>query len=767
MAVAVVGTPAETAVSTASTSHVVNLPTGTAGNMFVAVMSKGSAGTTPSVNSLTGWNELLDEAIVLGLYIAVKECDGTEGATTTFTLSSATRGAWIVYEVSGQVAFATQSPQVGTTATGSSTSPDPPSVSVTGGTKNVLTIACFGRNLENADDDAWVSSAPSGFGGLLQKTCGVAGSNLGGLVATAHLNQQTATADPGVFTAVTGAWRAQTIVIHPAVVTGAATQALTFTSTTSGTVTELPRTTGVARISLASGDTPDTQTDHSITVKARTTTGSTGKINVALYEGANNRSGNLVQTGSLTNSLVAYTIDIGDTEAATITDYSDLEIRLWGTNATGGLLTYEVAEVSLTIPVGASGPTEYFGAATQSLTFTSTTVGKVDAKGATTQGLTFTSTTQGAKTTATTATQDLTFTSTTQGFATKSGAATQDLVFNATTQGTVEGGVEEQFGAATQDLVFTSTTVGKVTAFSSSTQALVLDSTTQGYATKSAATTQDLVFTATTQGAKSTSGATTQDLTLGITTQGVRVVFGATTQGLTFNATTLGLLEALGSVVLPLTFTSTTSGTKTTSGAVVLPLTFNSTTQGTSSGSAGGVVILPLTFTATTVGKVTAKGAATQSLTATFTTQGIRTTSGAATQALVFNSTSSGYREKFGAVVLPLTFTSTSAGIPTRIGQSALTLSYGSTTVGLVTAQGSVVLPLSVALTSVGSASVWGTAQSLALLLDIVTNGTREGSTLVMLPEVSAGRIAYAQSGDPSARGRIRVVSDERGVIAR
>lgn len=216
---AVVGTPAETAVATASTSHVVNLPSGTAGNMFVAVMSKGSAGTTPSVNTLTGWNELLDEAIVLGLYIAVKECDGTEGATTTFTLSSATRGAWIVYEVSGQIAFATQAPQVGTTATGSSTTPDPPSVSVTGGSKDILTIACFGRAGEEADDDTWVTAAPSGFGGLLQKACGVAGTNLAGMVATADLASTTATSDPGTFTCATGAWRAQTIVIHPFVAT--------------------------------------------------------------------------------------------------------------------------------------------------------------------------------------------------------------------------------------------------------------------------------------------------------------------------------------------------------------------------------------------------------------------------------------------------------------------------------------------------------------------------------------------------------------------
>lgn len=325
---AVVGTPAETAISTASTSHVVNLPSGTAGNMFVAIMSKGSQGTTPSVNALTGWNELLDEAIVLGLYIAVKECDGTEDATTTFTLSSATRGAWIVYEVSGQEVFATQAPQVGTTATGSSTTPNPPSVSVSGGSKDVLTIACFGRSGEEADDDTWVTAAPSGFGGLLQKACGTAGTNLGGMIATAHLQETTATADPATFTCATGAWRSQTVVIHPA--------------------PPPPTQTSVARISLASGGTPVTATDHSIKVRARTTAGA-GTIRAALYEGANNRSGDL-ESSALTTSLADYTLAIGDSEAANITDYSDLEIRLWGYAAGGGAIVFEVDQLWLETP---------------------------------------------------------------------------------------------------------------------------------------------------------------------------------------------------------------------------------------------------------------------------------------------------------------------------------------------------------------------------------------------------------------------------------
>lgn len=333
----VVGTPTETAISTAGTSHVVNLPSGAAGNLFIAIMDKGS--TAATVNSLTGWNELLDENSANGLYIAWKAVDGTEGATTTFTLSASTRGAWIVYEINGAYDPTIQPPEVGTTASGSSTSPDPPSVSVTGGSKDILTIACFGRGGEEADDDTWVTAAPSGFGGLLQKACGTVGTNLGGMVATAHLAETTATANPAAFTCATGAWRAQTIVVHPVP----------------------PTQTAVAEVSLASADTPATRTSHSIKVRARTTAGA-GTIRAALYEGATNRSGDL-ESGALTTSLADYTLAIPDASAANITDYSNLGIRFWGYAASGGSIVFEVDQLYLEIPASSGIVKTGFGKA--------------------------------------------------------------------------------------------------------------------------------------------------------------------------------------------------------------------------------------------------------------------------------------------------------------------------------------------------------------------------------------------------------------------
>jgi hypothetical protein len=281
---AVVGTPAETAISTASTSHVVNLPAGATGNLLVAIMQKGSAGTTPTVNALTGWTELLDEAQTLGLYIAYRVCDGTEGSTTTFTLSSSTRGAWIVYEISGAKDPAVQAPQIGTTATGSGTTPNPPSVSVAGGSKEVLTIACFGRDGEEADDDTWVTAAPSGFSGLLQKACGTAGTNLAGMIATASLASKTATSDPGTFTCATGAWRAQTIVIHSAPAKGFVSYA----------VLNIPSVSSTPKAGTDSGSGAETKTITAQYPRTETGAGADASAERAVYARTDSGAGSEV-----------------------------------------------------------------------------------------------------------------------------------------------------------------------------------------------------------------------------------------------------------------------------------------------------------------------------------------------------------------------------------------------------------------------------------------------------------------------------------------
>jgi hypothetical protein len=210
----VVAATNESITATAGTNHVVSLPAGiVAEDLIIVCMGIGSVAAT--INAHADYIELMDEGQAAGLYIAYRWALGGE-TNPTFVSSASTRDATITYRITGAIDPATQAPQVGTTAVGSSVNPNPPSVSVTGGSKDILAIALFSRNGEEADDDTWVTAAPASYTNLLQKACGVAGTNLAGMIATAERQVTTATEDPGTFTCATGGWRANTIVIHPA-----------------------------------------------------------------------------------------------------------------------------------------------------------------------------------------------------------------------------------------------------------------------------------------------------------------------------------------------------------------------------------------------------------------------------------------------------------------------------------------------------------------------------------------------------------------------
>ena len=214
----VVGTPTESSLNTAGTSHVISLPAlNTNGNLVLILIDKGS--TSGTFNALAGWNEILDENLGNGIAILWRVVDGTEGATVTLTHSTSTRGAYIVYEISGAESPSVQPPELSTVATGTSTGPDPSTCTPTGGAKDYLWIAMFGCAGEEADDDTWCNSAPStpsAFGTLVQKSCGTAGTNLGGIIASAHLASNAASMNPGAFNQDGSlAWRAYTIAVHP------------------------------------------------------------------------------------------------------------------------------------------------------------------------------------------------------------------------------------------------------------------------------------------------------------------------------------------------------------------------------------------------------------------------------------------------------------------------------------------------------------------------------------------------------------------------
>lgn len=216
MASPVVQQAIESSTNTAGTSHVVTLPTATAGDLLLIILDKGS--TAATINAHASLTELLDENNANGLYIAYRWMDGTEPASYTLTSSASTRTARIAYRISGAANPATQAPQIATTATGTSATPDPPSITPPS-SKDYLFIAFFGQAGEEADDDTWVNTPPTNYtpSPPRQKSCGTAGTNLGGKIGAAERQLTTGSAEnPGTFGVdVSAAWRAQTIIIHP------------------------------------------------------------------------------------------------------------------------------------------------------------------------------------------------------------------------------------------------------------------------------------------------------------------------------------------------------------------------------------------------------------------------------------------------------------------------------------------------------------------------------------------------------------------------
>lgn len=215
MAFPAVVTTNESSTNTAGTSHVVNLPGSlVVGNLIVILLDKGS--TAATVNAVADWSEVVDENSGNGLYVLCHEVNGSEGSTLTLTTSASTRSAEISYQISGAAAPFVQLPELSTVATGTSVNPNATTCTPTGGAKDYLWLTFFGSAGEEADDDTWVTGTPTSFTNLLQKSCGTAGTNLGGLIGSAQQQLNAASLDAAQFTmAVSAAWRAYTLAIHP------------------------------------------------------------------------------------------------------------------------------------------------------------------------------------------------------------------------------------------------------------------------------------------------------------------------------------------------------------------------------------------------------------------------------------------------------------------------------------------------------------------------------------------------------------------------
>lgn len=217
MSFPVVISRAESNVVTAGTSHAVTKPAGTTvGDLWIIIFGHAAACT---LNALTGWTELVDTNLANGEKVLYRKCDGTEGATVTFTSSASTTSAHVSYRIFGAIDPATQAPQLSTVATGTSTTPNAAIVTPTGGAKDYLWITFAVTAGEEADDDTWGGAAPTGYTNPLYKTTDIAGAatvNCSLQSAEKKLNAASEDAAAWGANAQSLAWRAYTLAVHPA-----------------------------------------------------------------------------------------------------------------------------------------------------------------------------------------------------------------------------------------------------------------------------------------------------------------------------------------------------------------------------------------------------------------------------------------------------------------------------------------------------------------------------------------------------------------------
>jgi hypothetical protein len=180
-------------------NHTVNLPSGIAsGNLLIALFGTTSA-ATPTFPA--GWSQLFFTSNTFSAWYKI--ANGTEGASITVTTSSSVQSAHITYRITGY----SGTPEVGTSATGSSANPDPPNLSPSWGAANTLWIAC-----EGITGPYTVSSYPTNYSSGLNYYFGGGGPSVG----AAQRNLNASSENPGTFTlGSSSTWVANTIAVAP------------------------------------------------------------------------------------------------------------------------------------------------------------------------------------------------------------------------------------------------------------------------------------------------------------------------------------------------------------------------------------------------------------------------------------------------------------------------------------------------------------------------------------------------------------------------
>lgn len=196
---------ATTSITSATTSHTVNLPSGiAAGELLLIIIRTGGTNINFSVPS--GWSQCpwveLDANGTTSAFF--KTASGSEGSTVSITTSGSRKSSAIAIRVSSWLALE-DAGMANTT-----TSNNPPNLAPTWGSAKTLWIACVTQR-----GDGVFGAAPSNYTGMIQATAGDA-TTAGSRCAFAFRKLEASSEDPGRFNVVDDASHSNTFAIRPA-----------------------------------------------------------------------------------------------------------------------------------------------------------------------------------------------------------------------------------------------------------------------------------------------------------------------------------------------------------------------------------------------------------------------------------------------------------------------------------------------------------------------------------------------------------------------
>ena len=231
LAAPVVASVTETAFSTDTTDHYVDMPaTVNAGDLLIALFTNDGDAT---VTTPSGWTELAsnetDGAVRVSVYYKIAA--GTEGGTTVNLVTAAfEQAAAQVYRITDWQG--TTPPEISTAATGTSTAPNPAFLDPAGwGVSNTLWLVVAGQ--DRGDQSGTLAYPISYTDGISTQSSVPPVTGVCRTHSARRVLLTTTSENPGPFTIpVTEQWVAFTIAVRPA------SRDLTISSTEGGSVTE-------------------------------------------------------------------------------------------------------------------------------------------------------------------------------------------------------------------------------------------------------------------------------------------------------------------------------------------------------------------------------------------------------------------------------------------------------------------------------------------------------------------------------------------------